>query len=288
MWTTRYVTRDPGDVADEIEHYYRAYGARNFPFQDLTAIVKRDWIVAFCDELLARGLEGITWQFPSGTRCEVIDDEVASLLYRTNGRALAFAPESGSERTRELIKKRMKTESLLAAVEASVKNKLNITAFLVIGFPHDVRADLKATEHLVRRLAVMGIDDIAIGFFFPIPNTELYDQLMKRGIVSLDDDFLLTPIFANDEKLLDDNNYCDEMSARELTRWKYRLLFNFYGLSFATRPWRIATVLWNSLRGKETRKLETFLVELKRKSLVWARGRRVRPTGLTEGARARP
>ncbi len=277
MWTTRYVTREPSDVADEIESYYRNYGARNFPFQDLTAIVKRDWIIAFCRELLERDLKGITWQFPSGTRCEVIDDEVAALLYRTGGRALAFAPESGSERTRALIKKRMKTESLLDAVRASVRNRLNITTFLVIGFPHDVQQDLRETERLVRKLAVMGIDDIAIGFFFPIPNTELYEQLRARNIVDLDDDSLLTPIFANDEKLLEENNYCDHLSARQLTRWKYRLLINFYGLSFATRPWRVLTVLANTLRGRETRKLETFLVELRRKSLVWLKGRRAQP-----------
>ncbi|MEM7309676.1 MAG: radical SAM protein [Planctomycetota bacterium] len=274
MWTTKYVTREPVDVADEIEFYYRHRGARNFPFQDLTAIVKRNWIIEFCTELLDRGLTGITWQFPSGTRCEVIDDEVASLLLRSGGRALAFAPESGSERTRKLIKKRMKTESLYDAVEASVRNKLNITAFLVIGFPHDEPGDLRATRSLVRKLAIMGIDDIAIGFFFPIPNTELYYQLRERGDVQLDDEFLLTPIFANDEKLMAENNYCDHMSARQLTFWKYRLLINFYGLSFATRPWRIGTILLNTLRGRETRKLETFLVELKRKSLVWVKGRR--------------
>ncbi len=273
MWTTKYVTREPSDVADEIEFYYHTKGARNFPFQDLTAIVKRDWIVAFCNELLDRGLPGITWQFPSGTRCEVIDDEVANLLYRTGGRALAFAPESGSEETRKLIKKKMKTESLLDAVAHSVRNRLNITAFLVMGFPHDEPKHLRDTEKLVRKLAIMGIDDIAIGFFFPIPNTELYYQLLERGDVELTDEFLLTPIFANDEKLLPDNNYCDHMTAGQLTRWKYRLLLNFYGLSFATRPWRVFTVLANTLRGKETRKLETFLVELKRKSLVWLRGK---------------
>jgi radical SAM superfamily enzyme YgiQ (UPF0313 family) len=272
MWTTRYYTRDPKDVVDEIEHYVRNYGARNFPFQDLTAIVKRDWIIAFCNELLARKLD-VTWQFPSGTRCEVIDEEVARLLYVTGGRALAFAPESGSERTRKLIKKQMKTESLLRAVRASVKHKLNITAFIVIGFPHDEAADLKETSRLARQLARLGIDDIAIGFFFPIPNTELYHQLVARGRIQLTDDFLLTPIFANDEKLLPENNYCDHLSARQLTWWKYRILFNFYALSFALRPWRVATITWNALRGKETRKLETFLVELKRKAWVWVKGR---------------
>jgi anaerobic magnesium-protoporphyrin IX monomethyl ester cyclase len=273
MWTTRYVTRDPKDVANEIAHYYTELDARNFPFQDLTAIVKRDWIIEFCNELLAKDLDGITWQFPSGTRCEVIDDEVARLLFLTGGRNLAYAPESGSERTRKLIKKRMKTESLYDAVRASVRNDLSITCFFVLGFPHDEPADYKDTARMIRKLALRGIDDIAIGFFFPIPNTQLYRELVESGDIDISDEekldeFLLTPIYANEAKITDDHNYADHFSARQLTIWKYRLLLNFYGLSFLSRPWRVFQILWNTLRGKETRKLETFLIELKRKRLL--------------------
>ena len=275
MWTTRYYTREPQDVADEIEYYHKQYGATNFPFQDLTAIVKRDWIIEFCNALLDKKMD-ITWQFPSGTRCEVIDDEVAKLLHDTGGKHLAYAPESGSEKTRDLIKKRMKTDSLLNAVEASVRNKLNITCFFVLGFPHDTKEDLVLTRKLVRKLALMGIDDIAIGFFFPIPATALYNQLVERGdIKDNDDDFLMTPIFANEAKLTEEHNYCDHLSARQLTWWKYRLLINFYGLSFLRHPWKLFTVIGNTLRGKETRKLETFLVEFKRKAgLVFGIGKK--------------
>ena len=272
MWTTRWYPRDPVDVVDEMQHYVRTYGATNFPFQDLTAILKRDWIVAFCNELLARGLD-VTWQFPSGTRCEVIDDEVADLLRRTNGRSLALAPESGSERTRKLIKKQMKTDSLMKAVRASVRHRLNVTAFIVIGFPHDTAEDLRETRRLVRRLALAGIDDVAVGFFFPIPNTQLYRELLERGRIRLDDDFLLPPIFANEEKLLPENNYCDHLSARQLTAQKYGILLSFYAVSFAVRPWRLVMLFWNALRGRETRKLETFLVDARRKAWVAIRSR---------------
>jgi anaerobic magnesium-protoporphyrin IX monomethyl ester cyclase len=272
MWTTKWYPRDPKNVVDEMQHYLTTYGATNFPFQDLTAIVKRDWILAFCKEIQDRGLK-INWQFPSGTRCEVIDDEVARALAVTGGRSLALAPESGSERTRKLIKKQMKTESLMNAVKASVRNGLNVTAFIVIGFPHDEPSDLKETRRLVRRLAWHGIDDVAVGFFFPIPNTQLYRELLAKGRIALDDDFLLTPIFANEEKLLTENNYCDHMTARQLTMHKYKILLNFYGVSFATRPWRVFQILWNALRGKETRKMETFLVDIRRKAGIAIRNR---------------
>ncbi|MEE2887674.1 MAG: radical SAM protein [Planctomycetota bacterium] len=270
MWTNRWYARDAKDVVAEIAYYKETYGAVNFPFQDLTAILKRDWILEFCNELLAKDLN-ITWQFPSGTRCEVVDDEVADLLARTGGKSMAFAPESGSARTRKLIKKQMKEESLMNAVYSSVRNGLNISTFMVIGFPHDTKEDLKETIRLVRRLALAGIDDSAVGFFFPIPNTELYYQLLASGRIQLDDDFLLTPVFANEEKLMPENNYCDALSAKELTRFKYKLLLNFYGFSFARRPWRVARILFNALRGRETSKLETYLVDMirRRKGFMW-------------------
>ena len=80
--------------------------AKNFPFQDLTAIIKKEWIKAFCEEVIKRKLN-ITWQLPTGTRSEAIDDEIARLLKKSGMTSMAYAPESGSEETRKFIKKRM-------------------------------------------------------------------------------------------------------------------------------------------------------------------------------------
>ena len=74
MWTTKWYARDAKDVVDEIEHWHKTYGANNFPFHDLTAIIKKDWIIGFCQELGSRPFhKDIVWQLPSGTRVEVID-----------------------------------------------------------------------------------------------------------------------------------------------------------------------------------------------------------------------
>jgi radical SAM superfamily enzyme YgiQ (UPF0313 family) len=260
MWTTRWVARDPADVADEIASYVGRYGARNFPFQDLTAIVEKRWIVRFCQELLERRID-VTWQFPSGTRCEVVDDEVAELLARSGGRSLAFAPESGSERTRRRIRKRMTTHALLDAVRASVRHGLNLTVFVVIGFPHDTAEDLRDTLGLIRTLARLGVDDLAIGFFFPIPATELYDELVASGRIVPTDDFLETPIHANEKLLRASRNYCEHLSAWQLTAWKYRLHLTFYALSALHHPRKLLRLAANLARGRETRKMETVLRE---------------------------
>jgi hypothetical protein len=69
MWLPLWIPRDPILVVDEIEYYVKKFGAGNFPFQDLTAIIKRDWIKAFCEELIKRELN-INWQLPTGTQTQ--------------------------------------------------------------------------------------------------------------------------------------------------------------------------------------------------------------------------
>jgi radical SAM superfamily enzyme YgiQ (UPF0313 family) len=52
MWTTRWVVRKVDNVIEEIVLYINKYNATNFDFQDLTAIVKKDWIKDFCLKLI--------------------------------------------------------------------------------------------------------------------------------------------------------------------------------------------------------------------------------------------
>lgn len=264
MWTTRWYARAPKDVADEIESYHQRYGASNFPFQDLTAILKREWVVDFCAEIERRGLK-ISWQLPAGTRSEIIDEEVASLLVRSGCRSLNFAPESGSERTRKHMKKMLTDEKLFRAVHASVKAGLNVGAFFVLAYPTDEKEDMKATVRLAARLGRAGVDDVSAGFFFPLPSTEITRQLEAEGKVRYDDAFLKLPIYVHNKFLSEDRKFCPAFTARQLTRWKYRVVAAFYLNSFLFRPGRVFRILWNFLRGKETSKMESFLQETLRK-----------------------
>jgi radical SAM superfamily enzyme YgiQ (UPF0313 family) len=258
MWTTRWFARSPARFADELEHYVKTYGAKNFPLQDLTAILKKQWIVDFCREIISRGLD-IRWQLPSGTRCEIVDDEVAHLLYESGCRTLCFAPESASDETRKRIKKRMKKESLFAAIDAAVAQRINLTCFIVLGFPGDRDRNIRENLRFARGLARRGVEDVACGFFFPIPSTELYGYLSERGRISLDDESLMAPIFVHDRFLTGRRNYSSHIPAWRLTVYRWLVVLNFYSVHFLTHPGRLWRLLRNLWRGTEESKLDSFL-----------------------------
>ena len=225
MWTPRWLPRDRGAVVDEIEGYVRRYGARNFPFQDLTAIIQKDWIVRFCREILDRGID-ITWQLPTGTRSEAIDREVAGLLRRSGMINMAYAPESGSETTRRLIKKKMKTDRLFDSLEAAAEAELNVAIFLVIGFPHDRPEHLRENFAFIDRLAEIGVTDTSIGFYMALPGTELFHSLYDAGRITLDRAYFRHIL--DSLNLVASQSYCEQLSRLDLFRWKLRMYFRFY------------------------------------------------------------
>jgi radical SAM superfamily enzyme YgiQ (UPF0313 family) len=261
MWSPVWIPRDPVAVVDEIEHHVKAFGAGSFPFQDLTAIIQKDWTVTFCKEILRRGLD-VTWQFPSGTRCEVIDAEVAGLMKRTQMVHISYAPESGSEGTRQIIKKKMSTENLMNSIRASAEAGLNVAVFLIIGFPHDDDESVSENLEFVREIRRLGVTDLGIGYFFALPGTELFDSLYGAGRVRLDRDYFAHILQGAD--IVPTVSHSERLGRWALLRWKLRLYYTFYSTPHADRPRTgLLASAWRALSGlvadRHDSKLQTVI-----------------------------
>jgi radical SAM superfamily enzyme YgiQ (UPF0313 family) len=254
MWTQRWIPRSPKKVVDEMEMYMHKYNVTNFDFQDLTAMIQRRWIIDFTEELIQRGLK-VTWQLPSGTRAEVFDDEVASRLYRSGLRLLAFAPESGSPRMLKLVKKEVDLTEMLAAMRCAIAAHLKLSCFIVIGFPGETRDSLRETLGLVRRMAILGVHDVAVTKFVPYPGSLLFRQLQESGRLKLDDEFFIMPMDFYTSRA---PSFADAVSSRYLYFIMLWMFVNFYALSLLRRPWRIIEAL-RGLSGHEETRLAKWI-----------------------------
>ncbi|MBT6403907.1 MAG: radical SAM protein, partial [Rhodospirillaceae bacterium] len=258
MWTQRWVPRAPKLVVDEIESYIAKYRVTNFDFQDLTAVVKRRWIIEFCNELMARDLN-ITWQMPSGTRAETFDDEVAQVLRASGCRALAFAPESGSVEMLEEVKKKVDLDKMIESVRTALRHDLTLSCFFVIGFPNETETTMAQTLKLIRRLAVLGVHDISAAKFVPYPGSELFRSLQQNGKIELDDAFFESPM---DFYTTEAPSYADAVSTRRLFFMMNWMFVNFYVISFLVRPHRVARVLFNAIVfGREETRYSKWFVD---------------------------
>lgn len=237
MWTTRYIMRPVQDVVDEIVHYIETYGANSIDFYDLTAIVKREWILDFIAELERRKVR-IAWQLPSGTRSESLDEEVIQGLARTGCEFLVYAPESGSERTLEMVKKRVNLKNLTKSVATALKYGCVVKVNFIIGFPFETRRDIIKTILFVWKLALMKVDDCNIATFTPYPGSELFEELVKeKAIGEINDTYFENLIIQFDLTIA--KTFCRYVGRFEIFLYRIIGLALFYVLSYLRVPGRL-------------------------------------------------
>ncbi len=263
MWGRRWIVRDADLLLDEMEGYMRDYGATNFDFYDLTAIVKREWILDFCAKIKERGLD-ITWQLPSGTRSEAIDREVAAALYGSGCRNISYSPESGSPAVLARIKKKISTDSFLASINGCVKEGLNVKTNIIFGFPGETMGEVWQTYRFIARMALAGAHDLSVWGFSPYPGSELFDDLERDGKVALDDAFYDTLRSYADASHT--TSYCENFSDKKLKRIRFWALCLFYGTSWLARPARPFRMVINVLSGKQESRAEMGLANVLRRN----------------------
>jgi anaerobic magnesium-protoporphyrin IX monomethyl ester cyclase len=255
MWTTKWLARDPKLVADEIEKYIARYKITNVDFYDLTAIVRREWIIEFCKELVTRNIK-ITWQLPSGTRSEAIDGEVAKWLFESGCRNLSYAPESGSEKTLKNMKKKVKLPRLLESLRLSVREGINVKVNIIIGIPDDQHIDVWRTFLFLIRASWNGAHDVSLGVFSPYPGSELYDRLVKEGKISHSDEYFNKLAYVDITRVV---SYTDHISSRWLSFYNWFGLIIFYGSNYLFRPQRFFRTLKNLITDRHESRGEMAL-----------------------------
>jgi hypothetical protein len=237
------------------------YRIANIDFEDLTAFIKRDWILALCDELERRNVR-INLQLPVGTRSEVLDREVLEALYRVGVRNITYAPESGSERTLERVKKKIHLDRMLESIRAAADVGMVVKVNIIIGFPFEERSDILDTIRLCVKLARLGVEDVQVYPYAPYPGTELHEELKRDGVL---------PEFCNEyfaslgfTEWGQATPVCRAVGGRELVFYQIASMALAQLAGYATHPKRILRSLRNVAMGRHESISERLMLKVLR------------------------
>lgn len=256
MWTTRYVLRNTDDVIAEMKHAIQQYDITAVQFYDLTAVVKKSWVIELCQKMLDNGIK-INWSLPSGTRSEALDHEVLSMLQKTGCNFIVYAPESGDESTLRIIKKKIKLDRLNESVRSAKTLGLVIRTNLLIGFPHETRSQILRTIRYGLALAWKGVDDVGISLFAPYPGSEIFNDLVSGGVIRLEDEYFIN---LNSRWTANPLHVNPRVSARELAFYRLTFMLLNYIVGYVRYPNRIIRTFQNVVfRDEAATNFEHFL-----------------------------
>lgn len=263
MWGTRYYMRNPNDVIDEIEELIQKYDVYEFDFYDLTAIIKKEWIIQFAKEIINRELN-IIWNMPAGTRSEAIDEEVAYYLGKSGCRNITYAPESGSLRMLKLIKKKVNLDVMLKSMKAANKNNMRIYINMILALPEETHKDIWKTMWFLVKCSYVGVYEVGIAMFHPYPGSFLFEKLLKENKIDLsNDDFFYNTITISPLKECD-FHYNEKVSAKWYRFYNILAYLIFFSTNYMFRPIRFFQMIKNVIQKNPYSRFERTISSLVR------------------------
>ena len=273
MWGTRYYMRSPEHVIAEIEHIKEKFNATIIEFFDLTAIIKKDWIIKFSKLLLEKNLD-IAWRIPAGTRSEAIDSEVAYYLKKSGCYRITYAPESGSPRLLKLIKKKVNLDNMLRSIKDSKKQGMLVELNMILGLPDETHGDIWKTTWFLMKCAMLGVDSAPLHMFRPYPGSALFNRVLEENKIQVDNDddlvdSLLTIVssYENSTSSWEVTYYNDNISKAWYEFYYRMILLSFHASRYILRPSNIVqsgrNILTNNYKNSFERSLAQQVIHMR-------------------------
>jgi radical SAM superfamily enzyme YgiQ (UPF0313 family) len=174
MSPRQYRKRDPVKVVDEAQEYLARFRCDRIYFVDDIFTCDRDWVMAFCREVIRRKLK-FTWECES--RVNLVDLDMLLFMRKAGCIKIHFGVESGSERILQSMNKKITPKQIQDAARCARLAGIWYKFFLLFGFPWETWEDMHATRKMVFDAAP---DILAISLLIPMPGSAIWEQIQDR------------------------------------------------------------------------------------------------------------
>lgn len=182
FWGRKVRYRSAEHFVKEIELLYKK-GVTFFYISDDTFTLEKDRVIEICREILRRGI-CISWAAIS--RVDLVNESVLSWMRRAGCIQVSYGVESGSEKIRRALNKRIRIGQVRQAFAWTRKYGIMARAYFIYGCPGETWDTIQETLDLVEQIQPLGAIFYILDIF---PGTELYEDYKKK--FSLDDDIWL-------------------------------------------------------------------------------------------------
>jgi len=184
-WGKRWRWRSPESVLAEMEELVSKYRVEELKFEDDNLLANTKRAKAIFRGMIERKFN-LHWNMPNGVMIKALEDEeLLSLMNESGCYEVIMAFESGDQYVIDNIVKKPLDLSRGAELTRRVKaHGIDAHAFFVIGFPGETRRQIMNTLKFAKSLP---LDKAYIFMFNPLPGTEMYEEVIAKGLFKPED-----------------------------------------------------------------------------------------------------
>ncbi|RLB07825.1 MAG: B12-binding domain-containing radical SAM protein [Deltaproteobacteria bacterium] len=177
FWNRKVRFHSPEYFVKELELQYRR-GINFFYVSDDTFTIDKKRVIRICELIEEKGMD-INWVAIS--RVNYVDDDILRKLRRAGCIQISYGVESGSEKIRKVLKKRIRTKDIVKAFRSTVRYGIMPRAYFIYGSPGESWETINESVELIKKIKPLSVIFYILDIF---PGTELYEDFKKRLNVS--------------------------------------------------------------------------------------------------------
>ncbi|MCX5848258.1 MAG: radical SAM protein [Deltaproteobacteria bacterium] len=184
--------RSVDNVMEEIKYLQKSFGIREIHIEDDNFTLVKSQVIDFCKRLKEENIS-IDWACTNGVRLDTLDKELLMNMESAGCYSFAVGIESGSPRIISDMKRSETLEIMTEKINLiSSVTQIRMTGYFIMGYPTETKEDIEKTAELALKLP---LHRAQFSNFLPLPGTEIYDDLIKRGEIT--PDFIKWDLYQN-------------------------------------------------------------------------------------------
>lgn len=173
-----YRRRSVSNVVDEVEWLVGQYGVDEICIEDSNFTIGRARAIDFCRQVRNRGID-VRFSLPHGIEVATLDGDLLAHMREAGFYALHLSIESANDTVLSTQDKQIATCKVLDVIRTGRELGFRITAYFMIGFPDETRADIDRTVEFAGSLDV---DKVNFFIYTPLPGTPLFEECRRDGL----------------------------------------------------------------------------------------------------------
>ena len=173
----KYRTRAPHDVYSEMHLFNELYGISYFKFHDDSATANKESLLTLC-KLIED--EGFTFEMTA--RADQLDEELIIELKKAGLLKIALGIESGSEKLRRSMNKKLDIEKAKENIALLKKYGISVHLLFIIGYPGETNETIEETRQFIIENKPDTFSNLP--GLMVIPGTPIYNKLVQDGWIN--------------------------------------------------------------------------------------------------------
>ena len=174
FWKRVYRTRRSEEVVKEIKYLINKFGTKGVIFNEDLFTVSKKRVLELCQLIKPLGIE---WKCSS--RVDTVDEEMIKAMKESGCKAISFGLESCSNKTLEMIDKRITTDQSRKAIKLCRKSGIYVNGSFIIGLPNETENDMLDT---IKTSKTWKLDTVDYNRFFGFPGSDLYTLVKRKNL----------------------------------------------------------------------------------------------------------